>query len=545
MDGRSIGLAPKLKRLVCATRSSPPSRRNTSRRIGKSRTPNPKSHVPVRNFGFGTWVWDLGRDVGLDMDPSEFRRHGHALVEWIADYLENSDRYPVLSRIAPGDVRRQLPQAPPETGESFDEILRDFERVIVPALTHWNHPGFFAYFAITASAPGILGEFLAAALNQKAMLWRTSPAATELEEVSLGWLRQLLQLPDTFEGVIYDTASISTLHALAAAREQAIPGVRAHGLAGRRGIGGVRVYCSDQAHSSIDKAMALLGLGLESLTRIPADEQFRMRSDALRDAIDRDIADGLKPVAVVATVGTTSTTSADPVAAVVEICAARNVWLHVDAAYAGVAAMMPEHRASFDGWQRADSIVVNPHKWLFVPVDLSAFYCRRMDVVRATFSLVPEFLRTPESTRGARDLMDTGIQLGRRFRALKLWMVLRHFGAEGIRERLAEHVRLARVFAGWVDTHPEFERLAPVPFSVVCFRATPSQVPAADLDRFNEVLLEAVNATGDVFLSHTRLNGAFVLRLAVGQIRTTEAHVTRAWELLAGQTAALEAKSTR
>ena len=478
------------------------------------------------------------------MDPAEFRRHGNALVEWIADYLATSERYPVLSRVSPGDVRRALPSSAPEQGDAFDAIMRDFERVIVPALTHWNHPGFFAYFASSGSAPGVLAEFLSAALNQQAMLWRTSPAATELEEVSLGWLRQLLGLPADFEGVIYDTASISTLHALAAAREQAIPGVRTHGLAGRRGIGGVRVYCSEQAHSSIDKAVALLGLGLESLTRIPADEQFRMRPEALRDAIDRDIADGLKPVAVVATIGTTSTTSADPVAAVADICATRGVWLHVDAAYAGVAAMLPAHRALFDGWQRADSIVVNPHKWLFVPVDLSAFYCRRMDVVRATFSLVPEFLRTPEASRGARDLMDTGIQLGRRFRALKLWMVLRHFGAEGIRTRLAEHVRLARVFAGWVDSHPEFDRLAPVPFSVVCFRARLPGVAEGDLDRFNEDLLESVNATGDVFLSHTRLNGALALRLAVGHVRTTDAHVARAWELLIGHTAELRDKTT-
>src|SRR5688500_4864328 len=360
--------------------------------------------------------------------------------------------------------------------------MRDFERVIVPALTHWNHPGFFAYFASSGSAPGVLAEFLSAALNQQAMLWRTSPAATELEEVSLGWLRQLLGLPADFEGVIYDTASISTLHALAAAREQAIPGVRTHGLAGRRGIGGVRVYCSEQAHSSIDKAVALLGLGLESLTHIPVDQQFRMRADALRDAIDRDIADGLKPVAVVATIGTTSTTSADPVAAVAEICAARGVWLHVDAAYAGVAAMMPEHRASFDGWERADSIVVNPHKWLFVPVDLSAFYCRRMDMVRRTFSVVPSVLETADEARGARNLMDTGIQLGRRFRALKLWMLLRHFGANGLRERIAEHIRLARLLASWVDADARFERLAPVPFSVVCFRAMPPRLGPAEID---------------------------------------------------------------
>jgi aromatic-L-amino-acid/L-tryptophan decarboxylase len=478
------------------------------------------------------------------MDPSEFRKHGHALVEWIADYLATPERYPVLSRVAPGDVVRALPSVAPETGESFDEILRDFERVIVPALTHWNHPGFFAYFAITASAPGVLAEFLSAALNQQAMLWRTSPAATELEQVSLGWLRGLLGLPDTFEGVIYDTASISTLHALAAAREVAVPGVRQHGLAGRRGIGGVRVYCSEHAHSSVDKAVILLGLGHESLVRIPADHGFRMRADALQDAIDRDRSDGLKPLAVVATAGTTSTTSVDPIGDIAEICESRGVWLHVDAAYAGVTAMLPSHRAAFDGWERADSIVINPHKWLFVPFDLSAFYCRRMDVIRASFSLVPEFLRTAEGSRGVPNLMDTGIQLGRRFRALKLWMVLRHFGARGIRERLTEHIRLARLFAAWVDEHPHFERVAPVPFSVVCFRAVPPTVPPDKRDAFNQRLLDAVNATGEVFLSHTRLDDAFVLRLAVGHLQTTDVHVTRAWDLLNVHTAALESQET-
>jgi aromatic-L-amino-acid decarboxylase len=473
------------------------------------------------------------------MDPADFRRHGHELVEWIADYLAGSKRYPVLSRVAPGDVRRALPAHAPEAGEPFEEILRDFERVIVPALTHWNHPGFFAYFAITASAPGVLAEFLSAALNQQAMLWRTSPAATELEDVALGWLRGLLGLPDAFEGVIYDTASISTLHALAAAREAAIPGVRVHGLAGRRGIGRVRVYCSEHAHPSVDKAVILLGLGHEALCRIAADAEFRMKAAALGEAIDRDVADGITPVAVVATVGTTSTTSVDPVGPIAEICATRGVWLHVDAAYAGVTAMLPQCRAAFEGWQRADSIVVNPHKWLFVPFDLSAFYCRRMDLVRAAFSLVPDYLQTPEGASGARNLMDTGIQLGRRFRALKLWMVLRHFGADGIRTALTEHMRLARLFADWVDSHPDFERVAPVPFSVVCFRATPRSVPAAELDAFNETLLTAVNATGEVFLSHTRLHDTFVLRLAVGHLRTTQLHVARAWDLLTAHMAGL------
>ena len=472
------------------------------------------------------------------MDPSEFRKHGHALVDWIAEYFAHPERYPVLPRVAPGDVRRALPSSAPESGEPFDDILRDFERILVPALTHWNHPGFFAYFASTGSAPAVLAEFLAAAVNQQAMLWRTSPAATELEEVALGWLRELVGLPPAFTGVIYDTASISTLHALAAAREGAVPGVRVHGLA-RRGVGPMRLYCSEHAHSSVDKAVMLLGFGHESLLRIQADGQFRMRADALEDAIDRDLADGIRPVAVVATAGTTSTTSVDPIDAIAAICGDRGVWLHVDAAYAGVTAMLPDRRALFAGWERADSIVINPHKWLFVPVDLSAFYCRRMDLLRGAFSLVPDFLRTSD---GATNLMDTGIQLGRRFRALKLWAVLRHFGAAEIRAVLTEHLRLAQVFAEWVDAHPDLERVAPVPFSVVCFRASPGALelsePAADA--FNEQLLDRINATGEVFLSHTRVNGRFVIRLAIGHLRTTDEHVRRAWELVTAHTAALK-----
>jgi aromatic-L-amino-acid/L-tryptophan decarboxylase len=452
------------------------------------------------------------------------------MVEWIADYLSGSDRYPVLAGVQPGDVRAALPRSAPERGEPFDVIFQDFERILVPALTHWNHPGFFGYFAISASASGVLGEFLAAALNQQAMLWRTSPAATELEEVALGWLRQLLRLPPAFEGVIYDTASVSTLHALAAARERAAPETREQGVPHGR----LRVYCSEHAHSSVDKAVILLGLGHSALRRLPSDERFAMRVDALRAAIAADVQQGFIPAAVVATLGTTSTTSIDPVSEIADVCATHSIWLHVDAAYAGVTAMLPSTRASFTGWERADSIVVNPHKWLFVPFDLSAFYCRRMDVVRQTFSLVPEFLRTQEGDRGVHNLMDTGIQLGRRFRALKLWMVLRHFGAERIRETMAQHMRLAATFAAWIDAHPDFERCAPVPFSVVCFRARPSRVVYSDaqLDELNERLLRAVNGSGEVFLSHTSLSNRIVLRLAIGHLRTTDAHVRRAWELL-------------
>jgi aromatic-L-amino-acid decarboxylase len=457
----------------------------------------------------------------------DFRSQAHRVADWIADYLDNPERFPVLSRVRPGEIRDALPSRAPEHGEDFDAIFADFERIILPGVTHWNHPGFFAYFAITSSAPGVLAEFLSAALNQQAMLWRTSPAATELEEVALGWLRRLIALPDTFEGVIYDTASVSTLHALAAAREAAVPGVRAAGLAGRTEIKGVRVYCGEHAHTSVDKAVILLGLGHDALTRIPADAEFRMRPELLAKTIAADRAAGLLPIAVIATVGSTSSTSVDPVEEVAAICAREHVWLHIDAAYAGVAAMVPGYEWILRGAGQADSIVLNPHKWLFTPFDLSVLYCRRMDVLRQAFALTPEYLKTSEGDAGVKNLMDTGIQLGRRFRALKLWMIMRHFGAEGLRGHLAEHMRLARLFAEWVDASDRFERVAPVPFSVVCFR-----LRGGASDAGHQRVLDAINATGEVFLSHTKLDGRFVLRLAIGNLNTTERHVARAWELL-------------
>lgn len=471
------------------------------------------------------------RELG-EMDADTFRREGHRLVEWIASYYEHPERYPVLSRVKPGEVRSSLPPEAPEQGEPFDAILGDFERIILPGITHWNHPGFFAYFATTGSGPGVLAEFLAASLNSLGMLWRTSPSVTELEEVALGWLRKLMGLPDTFEGVIYDTASVSSLHALATARELAAPGVRTQGLSGRPELPHFRVYCSEQAHSSIDKAIILLGLGHQALRKVPSDAEFRMDVKALEAAIASDREAGLRPMAVVATVGTTSTTSVDPVEAIAAVCQREGIWLHVDSAYAGVAAMIPEYRHILNGVEFADSLVVNPHKWLFTPFDLSAFYCRRMDLLRQAFSLTPEYLKTTEAG-AVRNLMDTGVQLGRRFRALKLWMILRYFGAEGIRARLAAHIDLARRFAEWVDADPDFERLAPVPFSVVCFRARPSGVEWSEpaLEALNQRLLDAMNATGEVFLSHTKLDGRFVLRLAVGNLRTEDRHVRRAWEI--------------
>lgn len=450
-------------------------------------------------------------------------------MDWIARYLVEGERLPVLSRVRPGEVRADLPKAPPEQAEPLHELLGDVERLIVPGLTHWNHPAFFAYFANSSTAPGILGELLAAAFNANAMLWKTSPAATELELVVLDWLRQMLGLPAGLFGVIQDTASASTLVALAAARE-AVPGLEAR----RRGLVGqarLRMYASDQAHSSIEKAGIVLGIGQEGFRAIPSDAAFRMDPRALAAAIVQDRAAGFTPFAVTATTGTTSTTSIDPVAEIATICEREGLWLHVDAAYGGSAAVAPELRFVLAGADRADSIVLNPHKWLFVPVDLSVLYTRRPAVVKRAFSLVPDYLRTAEEDL-APNLMDYGVSLGRRFRALKLWMVIRAFGHEGLAARIREHVRLAQLFSAWLEADALFEIKAPSPLSVVCFRARFAGASDSELDRRNEAVMERVNATGDAYLSHTRLAGRTLLRLAVGNIRTEERHVRRAYERL-------------
>jgi aromatic-L-amino-acid decarboxylase len=479
------------------------------------------------------------------MDIESFRHDGHLLIDWIAEYLAHPERYPVLAQVEPGQVRRALPEEPPEKPEPLEAILQDVEEIIAPGLTHWNHPGFFAYFAISGSGPGILGELLSAAFNVNAMLWRTAPAATELEELVLDWLRKLLGLPPEFMGLINDTASVSSLCAIAAAREALGLRIREEGMAGRSDLPRLRFYTSEQAHSSIEKAAIVLGLGQAGVRKIAVDAQFRLRSQDLEAAIEEDLKAGWKPFCVAATVGTTSTTSVDPVPEIADICERYKLWLHVDAAYGGAAAILPEKRWALAGCERADSIVVNPHKWLFVPIDCSAFYCRHPNILRQAFSLVPEYLRTSEDDR-VRNLMDYGIQLGRRFRALKLWMVLRAFGAEGLRQLLRAHIALAERFQGWIESSPDFELLAPVPFSVVCFRSRPHDLPAspeteAYLKRLNERLLESVNRTGEVFLSHTELNGRFTLRLAIGNLRTTEVHVRRAWDLLQEHAARLDA----
>ncbi|HEY7347079.1 MAG TPA: aminotransferase class V-fold PLP-dependent enzyme [Ktedonobacterales bacterium] len=474
--------------------------------------------------------------MGLgDMDPEAFRRYGHQLIEWVAAYLADMTAYPVLSKAAPGAIKAALPDTPPRAPESMAAILEDFERVIVPGITHWNHPGFMAYFGISGSGPGILGELLSAALNVNAMLWRTSPSATELEEVALGWLRQMIDLPDTFMGVINDTASASSLYALAAARE-AIEGLQAReeGLAGRPGLPRLRAYASVEAHSSIDKAAIVLGIGQAGLRKIPTDDEFRMDARALAAAIEEDLAAGWRPFAVAATVGTTSTTSIDPVPAIADLCEQYGLWLHVDGAYGGPAAILPELRPVLAGCDRADSIVVNPHKWLFTPIDCSVLYCRRPQMLRQAFSLVPAFLQTSVDDQVV-NLMDYGTSLGRRFRALKLWMILRYFGQEGLARRLREHRRLAQMLVDWIDAAPEFERMAPAPFSTVCFRYHPlGESDEARLDALNERLMEYINASGEIFISHTKVHEHFTLRCAIGNIRTTDQHVLRFWELLQG-----------
>jgi len=466
-----------------------------------------------------------------DMKSEDFRQYGKQLIDWIADYLDQPERYPVLSRVKPGEVKGQLPAQPPESPESFDDILRDFDDVIMPGITHWNNPAFMAYFGTTGSLPGILGELLSAGLNANGMLWRTSPSVTELEEVVLDWLRQMVGLPDSFKGVIMDTASISSMIAIAAAREALNMGIRQEGMAGRSDLPRLTMYTSEQSHSSIEKGGIVLGIGQQNVRKIEVDGHFRMKPDRLAAAIEADRQAGYLPFFVCATVGTTSTTSIDPVPAIADICARERVWLHVDGAYGGNAAVVPEMRHVLAGVERADSFVMNPHKWMFMPIDFSAFYTRHVDTLKRAFSILPEYLRTAEGST-VTNFMDYGVQLGRRFRALKFWFMVRTYGVDGIIERIREHIRLAHVFEGWVCATSGWEVVAPVPFSTINFRACPANLPAEQWNDFNERVLSAVNATGEVFLSHTKLHDNFVMHLAIGNIRTEEKHIARAWKLL-------------
>lgn len=465
--------------------------------------------------------------MSRDFSPREFRSWGNACVERLARYFETVETRPVLARTKPGDVLRALPSGAPEEPEEWDAIERDLDALIEPNMTHWQHPGYFAYFANSGSVPGVLGDFLAAGYNQTGILWRTSPVLTELEQGTVGWLRDLVGLPPSFDGQLADTASSATLIALTAAREQAFPDVRKTGLAGRpRGV----VYASELAHSSIHKACVVLGLGLDGLSLIPADEEFRMDPRLLEEAIARDRALGHVPIAVVACAGTTSVSSVDPLPAIAQLCEREGIWLHVDAAYAGSAAVLPAVRPLLAGWERADSVVFNPHKWMFVPLECTALLFRGMERVRRAFSVVPTYLETPEGAGGTgsvREYMDYGIQLGRRFRALKMWMTLRLFGARGIRERIRHHLDLTQRLAAGLSADAGFSLVAPVPFSLVVFRATaPGLSPEAE-DGLNRRILETLNEEGRSFVSHTVLRGRYVLRAAIGSLRTEEEHVDR------------------
>lgn len=465
------------------------------------------------------------------MDQDKFAAALARASAWVARYFEHVRDYPVLSQVLPGDVARAVPAAMPEEGEDFDALLDDFERIVLPGITHWNHPRFFAYFAITGSEPAVLAELLSAALNVNAMLWRTSPAATEIEEVAMRWLRDALGLPPNFFGVVYDTASVSGLHALAAARESLGLDVRNLGTAGRD-LPRMRVYCTGQTHSHIEKDAILLGLGRDNVVKVATDGAFRMDPVTLERSLAEDRERGFLPMCVAATVGTTSTTSIDPVPAIAKVCRANRVWLHVDAAYAGPAAIVPELRWLLEGTDAADSLVVNPHKWMFVPVDLSVLYTPHEALLRRAFSLVPAYLETPESD--VRNYMDYGVQLGRRFRGLKLWFVLRAYGRRGIVECIRNHVAWAQELAGWIEDAGDFELLAPHPLSVVCFRHAPAGLKGdgAALDDHNQRVVDEINRGGVAFLSTTRLKGQLSVRFAIGNARTTHDDVRETWELV-------------
>ncbi len=453
------------------------------------------------------------------MSPDEFRRRGREVVDWIANYMEEIRNYAVLPRVRPGELTVRLPASPPQCGESMETILSDFRELIVPAVTHWNHPRFHSYFAVSGSGPGILAEALAAALNTNGMHWRSSPASTELEEVTLDWLRQWLGLPDPLFGVILDTASVGTMHALMAARAHLDPEARTAGHRKR-----MVLYTSEHAHSSVEKGAMAVGIGQTNVRKIGVDEAYRMQPELLAEAIQQDRDQGLQPMCVAATVGTTSVTSIDPLPAIADITAREGLWLHVDAAYGGAAAIVPEFRHVLDGASRADSLIVSPQKWLFTPIDCSVLFTRRPEALRRALALVPEYLRTAEDTL-ATNYMDYTVPLGRRFRALKLWFVMRYYGRDGVVEILRRHIELARELARWVEADERFELVAPTPFSLVCFRYRGS-------DAQNSELLDRFHSTGAGFLSQNRLDGRLVIRFAIGHIETTAEDVRFVWEKL-------------
>jgi aromatic-L-amino-acid decarboxylase len=479
-----------------------------------------------------------------DTPPEEFRKQLHELADWIADFREQLEGLRVAPNDKPGAIREQLPKRGPEEGEPFEKILSDVDHIIVPGMVHWSHPMFLGYFGWTSTAPGILGEILTAPLNVNAMTWRTSPAATELETVVIDWLRQWVGLSDEFDGVIYDTASVGIMHALAVAREEVAPATRKLGLTDRN-LPRLRIYTSDQAHSSAEKAAIALGIGEENVVRIPVDDQFRMDVNSLGQKIAEDRTNHFQPLAVVATVGTTSTASVDPVRDIGDLCRREKIWLHVDAAYGGGFAILPEYEQLKKGWELADSIVINPHKTVFVPLDFSVLYVRDLERLRRVFSLVPEYLRG-DTVEVEKNYMDYGIQLGRRFRALKAWVIWRSLGRAGIVARLREQIHLANLLADWIKKDDRFELSAQPSMGVVCFRfigaaalspraATAARGRAGSIDRIDEInrdMVERINASGRAYLTQTKLRGRTVMRIGLGNVLTTEQHLRTGWEII-------------
>ncbi len=463
------------------------------------------------------------------MRIEEFRQHAHVLVEWMAEYLERVETYPVRARVEPGEIAGRLPPAPPEDGEPMARIFADFQADVLPGITHWQHPSFFAYFPANASPPSVLAEMLTATLGAQCMLWQTSPAATEMETRMMDWLRQMIGLPEGFQGVIQDTASAATLCALVSARERAT-GWQGNEVGLRNAGPPLTVYASDEAHSGVEKDVMIAGLGRDNLRKIPSDERFALRPELLARAIDEDLAQGARPACVVATLGTTSASGFDPLRAIGEICREHGLWLHVDAAWAGSALILPEQRWMIDGIEHADSFVFNPHKWLLTNFDCSAYFVRDPEALRRTFAVSPAYLRSREGERVI-DYRDWGIPLGRRFRALKLWFVIRSYGLAGLRRMIAAHIDWAQELARRVEAEPDFDLLSPARLALFNFRYHPPGLDdAAELDRLNERLLETINDSGELYLTLTRLNGRVSIRFSLGQTYTTRDHVQRAWE---------------
>lgn len=467
------------------------------------------------------------------MTTADFRKHGHELIDWMADYFENIENLPVKSKVNPGEIIAQLPVSPPENPENFDDLMKDFNQIILPGMTHWQHPGWHAYFTANNSYPSILAEMLATTLGAQCMSWLTSPAATELEERMMEWLREMTGLPKYFTGVIQDTASTATLVALLTAREKATNlSINKTGLYDK---GIFTIYCSSEAHSSIERAVKIAGFGNENLRKIQVDNQFALKVDVLEAAIEDDLKNGFVPLAVVAALGTTGSTAIDPLKKIGIICKKYNLWLHVDAAWAGTALILPEMRFMIKGIENVDSLVFNPHKWMFTNFDCSAYFVKDKGALIQTFEILPEYLKTREGNT-VNNYRDWGIQLGRRFRALKLWFVIRTYGVKGLQEKIRNHVNWAKEFELWVKNHSQFELLAPAPLATVCFRLHPAGMnDENELNELNTNFLEAINQSEKIFLTHTKLNGKFTIRFVVGQTNTESRHVQEAWTLISAK----------